>query len=309
MKTKKFFRIAVLAMLTTSLSFVSCKKDKEVADPDTSSLQQLSKDQEFEENITNDVLNDADNVLSNSSSKAMMLLPCNVTVDSSTIVGDTITYSITYHGLNCNGRLYRTGNATVKRKVNVPWRQAGTTVTVQFINLITTKVNTGKSFTLNGTKTYENVSGGLLVDLVNGTTSSIVHRVSGPMQITFDDNTTRTWNVARQRTFTLSQGHLLLTIDGFGTAGSYTNLVTWGTNRHGEAFYTKITQSVVRSEACTWYPISGSITHEIPSDSKSVTLTFGYNDNNQHITNGDCPTRYKVDWTKNGHSGTLYFPL
>ena len=100
-----------------------------------------------------------------------------------------------------------------------------------------------------------------------------------------------------------------MTVDGFGTEGSYQQLVVWGTNRLGEAFFTQITESVVHKEVCDGDPCSGVKVHQIPSDNKMATITFGYDNNNQLITNGDCPTKYKLDWQKNNHSGTVYLFL
>ncbi|NTW34468.1 MAG: hypothetical protein HGB12_17915, partial [Bacteroidetes bacterium] len=87
------------------------------------------------------------------------------------------------------------------------------------------------------------------------------------------------------------------------------NLVAWGTNRHGELFYTQITQSVVRKQVCDWDPSEGIIIHQIPGVNKKATITFGYDDNNVAITGTDCPTKYKLDWEVNGNSGTIFLAL
>lgn len=305
MKTKTAIKIFAILMAVISFNLTSCKKDKEIADPDTSSLQQLSKDQQSVESSSDDVLNDVNEVLSSGSAK---LLPCNITVDSSSIVGDTITYSITFNGLNCAQNIIRTGNATVTRNINTSWKQAGTKVIVKYINMVVTKVSTGKVVTINGTRIFENVSGGYLLELgINAT--SIIHKITGQIQVTFEDNSTRTWNIARQRTFTGVLSQLVVTTDGFGSANGYSSLVTWGTNRHGDLFYTQITQPIVHKQSCGWDPTTGSLIHQIPSDSKSATISFGYDNNNQIITNGDCPTRYKLDWQRNNRSGTVFLQL
>ena len=271
-------------------------------------MQQLSKDEVAVENATGDVLNDANKILSGASGKSLEGLPCNVTVDSSSIVGDTITYAVTFNGLNCAGNLLRVGNATIKKNVNTHWIDAGATVIVNYINLKVTKVASGKFIILNGKKTFENVNGGLLVQLGSGVTS-VTHKITGAVQATFEDNTTRTWNITRQRTFTGTIGQLVVTEDGFGSADGFNNLIVWGTNRHGEAFYTRITVSVVYRQTCGWDPVSGTVIHEIPGDSKSATITFGYDDSNHLVTGTECPTRYKVDWQKGTHSGTIYLQL
>jgi hypothetical protein len=305
MKTKTIIRITAILIAVIGISFAGCKKDKNT---DTNSMQQLAKDEVAMQSATDDVLNDANNVLSGGSKKSMETLPCNVTIDSSSIVGDTITYAITFNGLNCSGTHNRVGHATIKRNVNTYWYQAGTKVFVHLDNLIITKISSGKSLTLNGNKTFENVSGHVLAEL-GGSVTSIVHKVTGSLTATFDDGTTRTWNIARQRTFTGTMGNLIVTVDGFGSADGYNNLVVWGTNRNSELFYTQITQSVVFKQSCGWDPVAGIKIHQIPADDKSATVTFGYDDNNQLVTGGNCPTRFKVDWEKGTNAGTIYLQL
>ena len=136
-----------------------------------------------------------------------------------------------------------------------------------------------------------------------------VHRVSGNIAVTFDNGTTRTWNVARQSTYTGTRGQLVLTIDGFGTSGEYSNLLVWGTNRNNEEFYTRITQAVVFKEVCDGNPVSGIKVHQIPAVNKSATITFGYNSNNEPVTGDECPTHYRVDWVNGTYTGTSFLPL
>lgn len=309
MKTKTIFNLTAILVAVIGISIAGCKKDKN-DNTDTNSLQQLSKDEVAVESATNDVLNDANNVLSGgSSSKSIDGFPCNATIDSvshSTV--DTIVYYMTFSGLNCSGTHTRTGNVIIKKAVGTHWINAGATVLVTYVDLKITKVSSGKSLTLNGTKTFENVNGGLLVQL-GGSITSVTHKISGAVQATFDDGTTRTWTIARQRIFTGTLGQLVVTESGFGSDGGYSNLVVWGTNRNGEAFYTQITSPVTFKQACGWDPVSGIKIHQIPSDTKSATITFGYDDNNQPVTGSNCPTRYKLDWVKGQHSGTIYLPL
>ena len=309
MKTRSLIRFTALLIVVTGLAFTGCKKDKNSdSSTDTSSLQKLATDENQVQNASDEAINDVNAFLSGGSLKSTESVPCHATVDSTSIVNDTITYHITYNGLNCSGTRLRTGQVEIKKKVGTHWYQAGATVIIKHINFTITKVATGKTITLNGTKTHQNVTGGLLWQLGNGVTS-IVHKTWGLETVTFTDNTTRIWNIARQKTYTGTTGQYILTLDGFGSTGSYNNLVVWGTNRQGEDFYTQITQSVVLRQTCDWDPCSGIKIHQIPSDSKSATLTFGYDSNNQPITGTECPTKYKLDWQKHNHSGTIYLPL
>jgi hypothetical protein len=211
--------------------------------------------------------------------------------------------------LNCNGTRFRTGQVEIRKHVGMHWYQQGATVKIRHINFTITKVSNQKTITVNSVKVHKNVSGGVIWQL-GSSMDAIIHRTWGHATVNFQDSTTRIWNVARQKTYTGSaMGNLVLTIDGFGTAGQFSNLVVWGVNRQEEAFFTQILEPVVHLQACGWDPASGVKKHSIPSDSKSATLTFGYNSNNQPINPGECPTKYKLDWQKNNNSGTVYLWL
>jgi hypothetical protein len=309
MKVTTFLKTGLILTVFVGLILTGCQKEKNKdQSPDSSSMQQLSKDDNNMENASDEALNDVNTLLSGGNLKSTNFWPCNATIDSTAVVNDTITFYITYNGYNCKETLLRTGKVEIKKKVGTHWHDAGATVIVTFINLQITKVHNGKSITLNGSKTFQNVTGGFIWQL-GSQYSAIVHRIWGTLNVTFDDNTTRTWNIARQRTFTGTPGQLLMTIDGFGTEGSYNNLVVWGVNRHGENFYTQINQPVVIREACSWDPCSGIKVHQIPSDSKKATITFGYNDLNEPVSGDECPTKYRLDWEKGTHSGTIYLFL
>jgi hypothetical protein len=311
MKTKNLLHFVVLFVAAIALTFTSCKKDNlDQSKADPSSMEQLSADENNVENIMNDAESDVTSVMSNHGNnfKSTEWLPCNATVDSVAAVNDTIVIHITYNGLNCSGTRNRTGVIEIRKRVGTHWAQPGATVIYKYINFTVTRVSNNKSVTLNGSKTFVNVNGGHRWQ-VGTILTSYVERISGLMQASFDNGTSRSWNVARQVTYTGTPGQYTLTIDGFGSAGNYSSLVVWGINRQGEVFYSQIIQSIVCKQACQWDPCSGIKIHQIPADNKSATLTFGYDDNNQPITGDDCPTRYRVDWQRNNNSGTSYLPL
>ena len=310
MKTTNFFRLAFLLLAVIGLSLAGCKKDKN-SDPsaDSSSLQQLSADEQSFESALDESMNDVDLFLSNGNLKSTNMLPCNATIDSTSVVNDTITIYITYNGLNCSGTRYRTGQVEIRKHVGMHWYQQGATVKIRHINFTITKVSNQKSITINSVKVHKNVSGGVIWQLGNGY-NAIIYRTWGHANVAFQDGTFKTWNVARQKTFTGNPpGNLILTIDGFGTAGDFANLVVWGTNRQGENFFTQIIEPVVHRQVCDWDPCSGVRKHSVPSGSKSATLTFGFNSNNQPVTGNECPAKYRLDWQHNNNSGTVYLWL
>jgi hypothetical protein len=311
MKTKNLFQLAVIFASAIALTFSSCKKDNlDKVKVDPASMEQLSADENNVENIMNDATSDITSVMSNNGTnlKSAEWIPCNATVDSTAAVNDTVTIYITYNGLNCNETRFRTGKIEIKKQVGTHWGQAGATVIYKYINFTVTRVSNNKTVILNGTKTFVNVNGGHRWQ-VGSIINSYVERISGSMQASFDNGTSRSWNVARQLTYTGTPGQFIQTTDGFGSTDNYQNLVVWGINRQGEEFFTQITQSVVCKQTCSWDPCSGIKIHQIPGDSKSATITFGYDSNNQPVTGDECPTRYRVDWQKNNNSGTSYLPL
>ena len=247
MKSTNLFRLTFLILAIIGLSWAGCKKDKNTEpSSDSSSLQQLAGDEETMESSMDESMNEINNFLSGGILKSTAFLPCNATVDSTPVVNDTITIYITYNGLNCLGTRYRTGQVEIKKRVGTQWSQPGATVIVKHINFSISKILESTFITINGVKVYQNVSGGLIRQL--GTElNTVVYRTWGQAIININDSTNKTWNIAHQITYSGSlPDNLSLTSDGFGTAGGYENLVTWGINRQGENFYTQIIQPVTR---------------------------------------------------------------
>ncbi len=313
MKTIQKISYAVILLAILGIIVTGCSKKKDDTGPTptgTSNLQQLAKDDNNVENAYNEVTNDANAILSGGSGlkSTAVLFPCGVSVDSSQILNDSVTYYLTYNGLNCPGNLYRTGNVEIKRKLGEYWVMPGATVTIKLINFKVTHIASGISITYNGQSTFQNVTGGHIW-MVGWELSQVIHKAWGTITATFEDNTTRTWHVARQRLFTGIQDSLVMAIDGFGSADGYNNLVVWGIDRAGNQFYSQINQSVIFKQSCNWDPCSGIQNYLIPSQNMSGTVTFGYNSNNEPTTGNECPTKYRLDWAINGNSGTFYLPL
>jgi hypothetical protein len=221
---------------------------------------------------------------------------------------DTITYTITYNGLNCVGTVNRSGQIQVKKDVTKPWHVAGSSVIVIFKNFKLSKTFSTDTLVLNGNQILENVSGGKLGQI--GTSITFVtHKDWGAVNVTFNGGITATWNIARQRVFTGTQGYLKMRTSGFGSQSSYTNLVAWGTSRNSNIFYDQISDFVEHWENCYWHPASGIDYIQVPGIQTTITSTYGFDDNNQPITGGACPTTFRVDWVVGTQSGTLFLQL
>ncbi|MCX6266158.1 MAG: hypothetical protein NTW16_02195 [Bacteroidetes bacterium] len=313
MKTTNLFRLTFLVIAILGLSFAGCKKDKTTEIyPSSVSLQQLTGDQESMESAMDESMNDVNNYLSGGDMKSSHLIPCNATIDSTPVAHDTITFYITYNGLNCNGTRFRTGKVEIKKLVGMHWYQQGAIVIIRHIDFTITKVSNQNSITLNGVKMYKNLTGGIIWQVGNGI-DQLVHSITGQVTVTFSEGTaqtSKTWNIARMRTFTGSApNNLTMTVNGFGTADGFQNLLVWGTSRAGETFYTEIIQPVVHRQLCEWNPCAGIKKHSVPAESKSATITFGYDSGNNPVTGDACPAKYRVDWQKANNSGTIYLWL
>jgi len=316
MKRIKLTYIVIALFGMSALMLGSCNKEKlEKGSNDYTSVSNLSQDELEVEEATNESMEDVEGLLSghgngNGGFKSTdHMPPCNATVDSTQVVNDTITIYITYDGLSCNGRKYRSGQVEIRKPVGQNFGMPGATVRIKHINFTITRVGSDRSITINSTKTFTNVTGGFIFMLGHNGFDALVHRIEGNINVSFNNGTARSWSVARQRTYTGTRGNLLLTVDGFGTSGDYTNLVTWGTNRAGEQFYTSITQSIVFRQTCGWDPVSGSKFHQIPEADKSALVIFGYDSNNQPVTGDECPTHYRIDWQNGTYTGTRFVPL
>jgi hypothetical protein len=289
--------------------FTGCRKDND-DDANTSRLSQTTKDQVTLKAADDMATNDVNKILGGSGGKGMLWVPCNATLDSTFVIADTITYIVTYNGLNCEGTYNRVGTVEVHKALSTNWADAGAVVYIKCIDFKITRVSDQRWAIVNGVKRYCNESGGLLAQL-GSTMTSITRKVSGTLSATFDDNTTRAWYIARTKIYTGTQGNLFMSVEGFGSADGYSNLESWGVNRNGDNYYNSVTTPVVFKEACNGDPAAGGGIISIPADDISATVSFGYDSNGQVVdVNGStCPTHYRVDWTKGNNSGTFYIAL
>jgi hypothetical protein len=319
MKTKNFLKLIAILIAVVSLNFASCKKDKttDQTTPDTSSLQQLSKDDAQVQATDDEISNDANGVLT-SSSKSMKIKDmdstainsCTVTIDT---VGTNLVITLVYNGFNTGHSFSRTGTVVITKPLGIQWKTAGCVVTLQYVNLAVTKIASGKTFTYNGTRTWTNVSGGRIIDLGTTSATSVTFTITGNMTIMFDDGTTRVWTISRQHIWTGTYpNNLSVSVTGFGSNSGYNNLVEYGLNRKGEQFYTQINTAILYSNTCVsyqWTPIWGVLIHQIPSVPKSATITFGYNSSDNLVTIGDCANYFRMDWVVKTYSGTIYLSI
>ena len=216
-------------------------------------------------------------------------LICDATVTYDTANGQRII-TIVYDGTNCWGNRTRTGTVTISIPKGQHWKDAGAAATITISDLKITRVRDEKTIVLNGTKTITNVSGGLLKDLA--TLQTITHTIQGSLTIGFNNGTTRTWNVSKQRVFTYNNG-IVITTTGTYSDGTDNDIAEWGTNRFNESFKSLISAPKVIRQDCDFRLVSGQNT--VITNKGTSVITYGLD------ANGDptgCPG-----------SGNYYFKL
>lgn len=265
-------------VLSLSLLFTACQKEKGSDETDyTAESSTHSDDQNRFSNEVDAVANDVNTQLEVTSGFSGR--PDNVQsfICDATVVVDTLsnprTITITYNGTNCLGNRTRTGVVIVSMAQGVRWKNAGAVLNVTYQNLRITRLSDNKSITINGTQSYTNVSGGLLINLP--VLATITHTItSSNMSVTFDDGSQRTWQVARKRVFTYSAG-IVITVTGTHAEGGATNIAEWGTNRFGSTFTTAISEPLVFRQDCSFRLTSGKVTHV--TNHFNASATFGLN--------------------------------
>ena len=293
------FRLWPVLTLAVLATFTSCKKEESKQTPSDQSTE-ITAHSDDQANVSDDmdaIANDVNAAVESSTDfnggRVMRVTSiCNATAEVDTF-SNPRKITITYNGVNCFGTHTRTGVVVVSMPAGTRWRDAGAALTISFQNVNIKRLSDNKSVTINGSQTYTNVSGGLLVALP--VLHTITHTVTSTgMTIKFDDNSERTWQVARQRVFTYDNGYVL-TITGTHTEGNNSNIAEWGQNRFGHTFTTSITTPLVVRQDCNFRLTAGAVKHE---GFATASATFGL-DANGNATSCPGAGHYymKLAWT------------
>lgn len=302
---KSRFRLIAAVIVMMSVAFVSCKKESTATTTttttdDATQFSVQSDDQSRFSGEIDAVANDANIVMESNASfngrvENVLGTLCNATTVTDT-TGSTKKITVTYNGLSCEQNRFVTGVVVLSMAKEMHWKDAGAVLTVAVQNLKITRVKDEKSITINGTKTITNVTGGRLSDLSGN--KVITHTItSAGMTVTFDDSTQRTWQVAKQRVFTFSNG-IVITTTGTHTDGTVSGISEWGTNRFGNAFVATINQPLVVRQDCKFRLVSGQVTHSVLA--ATIVVTFGLDATGVATT---CPIGsyyFKLVWTGKG---------
>jgi hypothetical protein len=330
MKATNAIRLAIVILIASSVSLYSCKKDNTGSNSSSSSnIATQGDDQAQVSDEIDNLSNDANTALSGQASftgdasssfavaggtavsstaadaqgnglLTIANLICDATVTYDT-VADNRVITITYNGQKCWGNRIRTGVVTITLPVGQHWKDAGATATITAQDLVITRLRDSKSITINGSKKYTNVSGGLIKDLA--TLGTITHTItSDGITITFPNKTQRLWHISKQRVFTYDNG-IVITTTGTYSNGTDTGIAEWGTNRFGNPFTNIISEPRVIRQDCDYRLVSGQNTFEVNAGTAVVTYGLDANGNPTSCP-GSGTYYYKLVWT--GAGGNTY---
>jgi len=332
MKAVFFGRMALVACLLSGICLYSCKKDaspsngNDTAQTDaTTSGDDEQQVSEESDNITNDVntalsgsadfsgastaiIGSGQTTVNSTGASADLSLNshqliCDASVSYDTVGSDRVV-TITYDGNNCWGNRKREGVITISITLGQHWKDAGAIAVVAISNLKITRLRDGKVIVLNGSKNITNETGGLLKDL--SSLHTIIHSISGNLKIDFSNNTSRTWNVSKQRSFTYDNG-IVITTTGTHSDGTDSDIAEWGTNRFGNSFTSRISEPTVIRQDCDFRLTGGQ--HTLITDNATAVITYGLDAAGDPTS---CPGGnyyFKLVWTgKNGKTYTIIWP-
>jgi hypothetical protein len=310
---KKKILLFSTAALFLVAAFTACKKENNTSTDNTEEEASFqSEDQQRFSSETQSVANDAGIALETFGSFSGRMAQNPITICHATAVFDSVsspkTITITYDGADCFTATTRTGVIVVSMEHDVHWKDAGAAVTITYQNYKVTRLSDNKSITINGSQTYTNVSGGLLISLLVPGTHITRSLTSDDMSVTFDNGALRTWHTAEQAMLTNDNGKLVVTLSGIHTDGNDTGIAEWGTNRFGHAFVSSTVDPIVIRQDCNFRIVSGEIKHVTPNITANATFGLDVSGNSTSCP-GSGHYYFKVIWTgTGGNSLTVIMP-
>jgi hypothetical protein len=284
---KRTIRLSSIALVAISLFLFACKKDKtDGQDDDSSGQMEQSADELLMQNESENALNEVNAAISGSTFGKTVGI-AGATINDSSFISEKKVI-ITYNGTSADGRRNRTGEITIQLINGNNWGEQGSVVKIDFNNFRITQIASGKSIVLNGFHAITNTSGGR-----SFVSASVTHTIRGSVKVSFDNATSRSWQIARKRVVTSTSGVYEITVTGDTTLSATQHIAVWGTNRQGNSFYTQISQPVVWSSTCPAGPLSGVKVHK--GIAREITVTFGVDASGNPVT-GTCAYGFKINW-------------
>jgi hypothetical protein len=217
---------------------------------------------------------------------------------------------ITYDGSSGCFGIRRSGSVSITLS-NGPWRNMNAILTIVYNNLVVTDLVTGASFTINGTHTITNETGGLAWKIAFGlvTNSNVKHHNEADITVSFPNGSQKTWMVNRSREWssTVTGNNNQITVTVYSEAPGGVDVT--GINRYGNQFTNTILTNIMadNNPACPYKPYQGKVQYVVAN--RSTTVLYGTDANGNPIgTPTICGLGYFITYvnTSNGHTETRF---
>ena len=312
---KKISSLLIVAGLSVLAFVVSCKKKDTTTNPTLSSqVQQHNTDAnnyKGESDQADDDINSQGGLGSTSMGERMAGIQsgpgCGVVMDTSQIANKIVYFN--FDGVTPCSIPVRTRSGQIKVQLTggTSWADAGSVLTITYINFKITYLITNKSLTLNGTKTLTNLNGNNWVGFIfNNVPLKYRERALG-INVTFEDGSHAIWNSARttEWDYLQSNSSIKFTSNGDTAVNSYSNVDSWGVDRYNQTFTLNYQSPWISNSYCGfWSPTSGTVTLHVGG--VDYTLTLGV-DQSGNASTLNCAYGFKVTWTTSNGNGSVVF--
>ncbi|MEI7802636.1 MAG: hypothetical protein WCI97_08335 [Bacteroidota bacterium] len=304
---KKNFASLLLLCLFTSGIFSSCIKDKknDKLDPQVEQFNTDANDYKAESDRADQDINGAlGDIPSFGKAEETYSSPmCGVTIDSTQIAQHILFFNFDGVTPCFSPSCTRSGQIKVQLTSGNLWSDAGSVLTLTYIDYKIVRMSDNKSIKFNGVKTLKNLNGNNWLTFLLGSSTLKYRERSFNINVVFDDGSTSTWNSARTTEWSYSLADSKVTFSAVGDTilNGFNTVDSWGVNRYGMDFTTYYNTAIVSNSYCGfWRPNSGELVHHLSVG--DFTLTLGV-DQQGNASSLACAYGYKISWT--GSSGNV----
>lgn len=220
---------------------------------------------------------------------------------------------LVYNGNSCRG-VSRSGEilVTIMDYPLKKWKNAGTTLKIDFVKYKATWLSDGKSVQIDGTEYLLNESGKTWYDLQFLNVPSCVQILSGEnLKVSYGGTNDAKYHVNRRMEYSYSKTSKTTSclVNGLETAEGESEVESWGLNRDGESFATKVVSGMIWKTGCgAMAPVDGELKIKMGNKAHTLNCFFAV-DKEGNETNADspCPYGWQVKWSyKNKTSSRIF---
>ena len=316
---KKPILLMTVATLGLALSFSSCKRVKELLDPNIEQHNEDSNDLKTEMDQIDDDINNVINDMpgfgkTDETGQTFSSAMCGASIDTSEIDQNILYFNFDGTTPCFSPSRTRSGQIKVELTGGDHWYEAGAELTQTFIDYKITRLSDDRSVEFDGTRTLENVNGYDWWEFLLGNQTILYRARMVGMDVTFDNNQTALWSTARTAQWAympnandpdIPVAYLTFTANGDTTIDGHANTDSWGVNRYGSDFVSYLNSAITSNSYCGyWRPILGELIHEVDNNEYSLTLGVDQDGNASTL---DCAYGFKVAWDINGEANEQVF--